>query len=342
MRFKALRYLPSAFTLSAVGVISSCALWRAVLPSAGPEPRPFNHEAHGVRGISCADCHETAETEARAGMPSKAFCMTCHEDLDKDPGKPLEKKVAWFLGEDGEPRWSAFTRQSSEVRFSHRAHAVKKVECAACHPGIDRNTGLQPGMLQRMSSCTECHAREAPAKNDCRTCHTVLDRDTPPASHARLWGKLHGACSRAGRGAATANDCSMCHRADACVTCHQTRPPDDHNEFWRLRAHGIAAGIDRSRCATCHASDGCARCHRETAPLSHRAGWNAPRNAHCTSCHLPLQQSGGCFVCHTSTPGHDLAPAKPAWHTPAMNCRSCHAGTMRHPDNGDNCNACHR
>jgi hypothetical protein len=322
--------------------LAACGIFRAIMPSAGPAPRPFNHEGHTVRGIGCADCHETADKEVQAGMPSKDFCMTCHEELDKDPRKGLEKKVAWFLEPTGQPAWTAFTKQSSEVRFSHASHAAAKVGCAECHAGMDKDTGLVPGMLQRMSSCTECHAKRAPAKNDCATCHTATDRTTPPASHLQLWTRMHGTCSREGREASTSNECAMCHTKDSCTTCHQTRPPDDHTSFWRIKAHGIAAGIDRLRCATCHTSDSCARCHQATAPQSHTAGWNAPRDRHCTSCHQPLASNPGCAVCHRSTPGHDLAPPKPAWHSPVMICRSCHAATMKHPDNGDNCNACHR
>ena len=57
---------------------------------------------------------------------------------------------------------------------------------------------------------------------------------------------------------------------------------------------------------------------------------------------IAVQTSVGCSVCHRDTPGHAASPPKPPWHTPNMNCRSCHAGTMKHPDNGDNCNSCHR
>jgi hypothetical protein len=78
-----------------------------------------------VRGISCADCHEGTEKEAKAGMPSKAFCMNCHDDLDKEKDKPLEKKVAWFLDGSGEPQWADFGRQKEEIKFSHAAHAGK-------------------------------------------------------------------------------------------------------------------------------------------------------------------------------------------------------------------------
>jgi hypothetical protein len=320
---------------------SSCSLIRGVFQGPAPEPRPFNHEAHTVRGISCIDCHEGAEKEVKAGMPSKAFCMNCHEDLDKEKDKPLEKKVAWFLAENGEPRWAEIGRQKADIKFSHAPHAGKTA-CLACHAGMDKNTGLLPHGPQRMTECVACHQEKAAAKLDCATCHTSIDRTHPPENHRQLWTKLHGSCARSGGEVSTANTCSLCHQQNACTTCHQTVPPEDHTSFWRLRAHGVASSLDRSRCSTCHTTDSCSRCHQTTSPVSHTAGWNAPRNNHCTGCHLPLQASGSCAVCHRDTPGHLTSPPKPAWHNPAMNCVACHAATLKHPNNGDSCNACHR
>lgn len=332
----------AAFTAGLLALVgsSSCGLIRSLGTADAPPPRPFNHLAHIDRGLDCASCHETAATAVRAGMPSKEVCMACHEDIDKDPAVPAEKKVAWFLGPDGQPRWSAFTKQAEEVIFSHAAHA--KTACADCHVGIDKDTGLVPPLLQRMASCTSCHERQAPAKNDCASCHQEIGRDRAPASHARMWSKRHGLCAREGAAVSTANDCALCHATDACTTCHMTQAPADHTGTWRFKPHGIAATVDRVRCFVCHASDACNRCHEETAPRSHTAGWNAPRNNHCNGCHLPLARSGSCFVCHKSAPAHDASPPMPPWHNAAMNCRSCHGLSLKHPDNGDTCTACHR
>lgn len=324
-----------------IGVLaSSCSLIRSWIPPAAPEPRPFNHEAHTVRGIGCADCHEGAEKEVKVGMPAKAFCMNCHEELDKEKGKPIEKKVAWFLDEKGEPRWAQFGSEKEDIKFSHATHSGK-VNCLECHVGIDKNTGLVPHGPERMSACITCHQEKAQAKLECSTCHRAIDRTHPPENHLQLWTKLHGRCAREGGEVATANQCALCHQQTVCVTCHQTVPPDDHTNFWRLRAHGLTAGLDRSRCETCHTTDYCNRCHQVAAPISHTAGWIAPRDAHCLNCHLPLQTSGSCAVCHQGTPDHALAPPKPAWHSPNMICTTCHAASLKHPNNGDNCNLCH-
>ncbi|HKS15828.1 MAG TPA: cytochrome c3 family protein [Planctomycetota bacterium] len=339
---RALQALYSAALLAVVAFASSCAVWRSIVGESGPPPRPFNHLAHLDRGVDCLSCHEGADKLDLAGMPGKDLCMTCHEDIDKDPERPAEKKVAWFLDAKGEPAWSAFTKQSKEVLFSHGRHAGKGVACASCHEGIEKNTGLVPGMVQRMSSCVACHESSATSYNRCESCHSEITATTRPPNHDRIWKRMHGQASRMGAAAATANQCSMCHEKDSCASCHQAEAPENHNAFWRIRGHGIAATVDRMRCQTCHASDGCDRCHQETAPASHTAGWDCPRNRHCNGCHVPLQTSGSCFVCHKSTPGHDTAPPMPAWHNPSLNCRSCHAASLKHPDNGDRCISCHR
>ena len=335
---------PGLFVLGAclvAGVALSCTLFETVFPSPPPTPRPFNHEAHTVRGIGCADCHEGAEKEVKAGMPSKAFCMNCHEDLDKEKDKPLEKKVAWFHNEAGDVAWADYGKQKEDIKFSHGVH-MGKAACVDCHAGIDKNTGLLPHGPQRMTACMSCHQEKAPAKLDCAVCHTSIDKLKKPDNHFQNWTKAHGAGAKEGAGVATINNCSLCHQPQACVACHQTVPPQDHTEFWRLRAHGVTVGLDRSRCTICHQTDFCVACHKVTAPMSHTAGFSAPQNGHCRNCHLPVQTAVGCSVCHRETPSHAAAPPKPPWHNAAMVCRSCHGLSLKHPDNGDNCNACHR
>jgi hypothetical protein len=341
---RALTVLYSAALLALVGVASSCSVWRSITgDGGGPPPRAFNHLAHLDRGLTCQTCHEGAETNEVAGMPSKSLCMDCHEQLDQAPGVPPEKTVAQFLDEKGEPAWSRFTKQSDEIKFSHARHAAGKVDCLSCHAGMDKDAGLRPaGMLQRMSSCVACHEKDAKECVSCESCHSVITAATRPPNHDKDWKRTHGHCSREGGEVATGNSCTMCHQKDSCVACHMTEMPENHTQHWRMRGHGIAATVDRDRCQTCHTSDGCTRCHQETEPLSHTATFQAPRNRHCMSCHLPLQSSGSCFVCHKSTPGHDTATPMPAWHNPGLNCRSCHALSLRHPDNGDSCISCHR
>jgi hypothetical protein len=74
-------------------------------------------------------------------MPSTAFCMNCHEDLDKEKDKPAEKKVAWFQDEKGEVRWADYGRQKDEIKFSHAAHAGK-ASCSAATATWTRTPGF--------------------------------------------------------------------------------------------------------------------------------------------------------------------------------------------------------
>ena len=143
----------------------------------------------------------------------------------------------------------------------------------------------------------------------------------------------------------TINRCALCHTQSTCVTCHQDQPPQNHNNFFRNRGHGVAASMDRRNCATCHRSDFCNRCHSETKPLSHMPAWGSPVNLHCNGCHFPVATPGqSCVVCHKGTPSHNFAAPMPPGHNPAMNCRQCHGVTqpLPHSDPGIECILCHR
>lgn len=184
--------------------------------------------------------------------------------------------------------------------------------------------------IEKGMACTDCH-------EDGRT------KETPPASHDPAWKRNHGKFMGQ-YGFKKSVVCTVCHTESKCATCHQQEKPRDHNEFFRLRSHGLSVGLDRSRCLACHNADFCERCHATVMPVDHRAGWGAPTNRHCLSCHFPLASAGAqkCAVCHNATPSHVSAPSQPAnsLHAPGANCRSCHT-PLRHPDNGMVCLACH-
>ena len=94
--------------------------------------------------------------------------------------------------------------------------------------------------------------------------------------------------------------CLVCHEKNDCISCHATRTPRDHTNYWRNQGHGMAAGANRERCFICHRQDYCVRCHNETAPRSHTANWI---DRHCQWCHLEGGVPGGsCGVCHRRSP----------------------------------------
>jgi len=188
---------------------------------------------------------------------------------------------------------------------------------------------------------------EIPAGTECAACHDDgRTRETKPAWHDLAWSRNHGQYIRKfGFKADNKSTCTLCHAESQCTSCHQQEKPRNHNEFWRLKGHGLAVGLDRSRCFACHrGADFCERCHAQTQPLDHTALWGAPGNRHCLNCHLPITSAGAqrCSSCHTGTPSHASAPAQPAnaLHTPGANCLNCHS-PLRHPDNGTSCAVCH-
>jgi len=294
----------------------------------------FNHRAHIAQGLTCLFCHKIAPAGGPPMMPEKDLCLVCHAE------SPQQAEVeSFFTNYDLRRDDLSF---SSEVKFSHPVHEESIKDCGTCHQGIrtSERSGLQ--LRQGMDGCVACH-ESLNLPSDCSSCHAEIDRDWKPDNHAQLWTKRHGQIARERSGRALEN-CALCHTEDTCIDCHAVEQPGSHTEFFRMRGHGLTASMDRQNCAACHRSDFCNRCHLETQPLSHftNPNFGSPRNDHCLSCHYPLR-SENCSVCHLGTPSHSIAPPKPIWHSPAMDCRSCHEAGIRldHADGGQDCNLCH-
>ncbi|MCE9593549.1 MAG: hypothetical protein K8S98_05090 [Planctomycetes bacterium] len=316
-------------------VVAGCALIRAL----GPERRfAFSHARHvGEEKLDCIICHESAAVADDPGMPSPDTCQACHDELDAE--KAPESQVA-TLFDAQQFRAAHASRIGAEPIFSHKQHVKADVACASCHDGIDDNRVVDASIAVDMARCTACHAERSLA-NACSTCHRELRADVAPANHAHDWIERHGRRALAHE-LATADSCSLCHAQASCADCHRIQAPKNHDGFFRLRGHGLFAAEDRASCAACHTPDSCAQCHEETRPLSHTGLFGGTRSQHCIACHFPLKAEG-CATCHATTPSHELAVPKPAWHTPAMNCRQCHgvSAPLPHVDKGDDCNACH-
>jgi len=305
----------------------------------GEDEFAFSHALHvGEEGLDCLTCHENLAVSDEPGMPAADTCFLCHDLIDEE--KPPERRIDQLFA-DGTLMASHVSRLDGEVLFSHLAHVDAGLDCAACHEGIEESTAPTRDLAVTMDDCTACHAEHA-AGDDCATCHSVVARTWAPDSHERSWTELHGRMVRA-RDPALENRCSLCHEESSCAQCHAVEPPRNHDNHWRLRGHGLMARMDRDNCAVCHEPAECNRCHDQARPASHTGMWGGQRSTHCLSCHFPLRGES-CAACHQGTPSHGLAPPKPSWHDPGMNCRSCHVqgtGLMRHVDDGTNCNLCH-
>jgi hypothetical protein len=305
----------------------------------GNQPLAFSHKLHvHDQGLACINCHQDVKRKDEPGLPALDECMACHEEIDAS--KPDDKKIAsLFADEQFKARHAAAL--SAEVVFSHKLHATANQECGTCHVDIEANERITADAGFSMSVCTSCHADQKVA-TACATCHREIRDSWPPENHHHNWKKAHGGVVRAETGK-TMDRCELCHTESKCVACHKDEPPQNHNNFWRLRGHGITAMIDRQNCAACHTPDSCERCHREAIPSNHVGLWSSVKATHCLACHLPLQGEG-CAACHKNTNSHLQAHPKPPDHFPGLNCRQCHNGTlapMPHVDNGSDCNACH-
>ncbi len=328
-------------------LVGACAL---LAPgAAGPEeatvpgrPASFPHAIHMEAELACTDCHPGAETEARAGMPDLETCFLCHDE-EADAEVPREQTPQGFiLPGDEEPTWTRVTATAVPTTFSHARHSG--ADCATCHPGVAESEAVSTGWHVDMQQCQECHASFGVTAQSCEDCHPGVGPQWQPDSHRDDWERIHGRVAPFAELAATpSQDCSLCHKESQCRSCHTSTTPADHTEPFRIRAHGFAASLDRDRCQICHRDDSCVRCHRQTVPVSHNAIWGGRTSAHCATCHLPLDSSDGCTVCHAGTPSHRLAPRRPAppHPGPTADCRSCHF-PLTHFDNGQDCNLCHR
>jgi hypothetical protein len=298
----------------------------------------FSHARHvQEEQLECAMCHEDLALADKPGMPPVDACLLCHEELDAE--KPEAERVAALFVEDVFPA-AHVSALDDEVVFSHLRHVEAEVACSACHAGIEGNERVDDELAVPMARCVECHTEEEqPAA--CATCHSVIDQAWPPPSHALDWQRAHGPLARSGS-QAPAESCALCHREDTCAACHRVEEPQSHTHGFRLKGHGLLARMDRESCAVCHEPSSCEACHAEAKPMSHGGMWGGTKSVHCLGCHTPLEQNG-CNVCHKATPSHALAPPKPDWHDPAMNCTGCHGRgePLPHVDNGENCNLCH-
>jgi len=80
-------------------------------------------------------------------------------------------KVLSTMWESKEPVvWTKVHDLPDFVRFSHRPHVQKGIDCAECHGNVKEMVTVQQAKSMQMGWCVECHqANQAPI--NCSTCH---------------------------------------------------------------------------------------------------------------------------------------------------------------------------
>lgn len=161
-----------SFVLGAVAAGGVGAFVRRVPEARVVQPIAFNHALHVDGGISCARCHPGAREGIRAGLPSMAVCLECHEEALTE--NPEEAKVLAYRDRRGEVPWTPLAWVGeSNVFFSHRRHAgAAAISCERCHGPVEKTSKPPETSIHdwSMALCLDCHRREE-ASRDCLSCH---------------------------------------------------------------------------------------------------------------------------------------------------------------------------
>lgn len=290
----------------------------------------YSHLPHLAEPVHCQTCHDTLE-HTFTEPTTLALCLSCHES-DMQAG---DKCMACHVDREGT---KPPDHSSGSWRYAHGGNGSSSVPshnavlaCEQCH---DSGT-----------FCLDCHTLKIPHPADFRVSHVAIVRD----------------------GSA---DCSVCHDASECDSCHGSARPASHEaqpfEHWQPEL------LASSQCTTCHAASYCVDCHLGQKPESHSLGWKhgdaalavssrcglCHEESYCLDCHgLEMPHRGGfvrthgetgdqrlCYKCHTRSECLDCHKVVyPASHR-APDWKKSHAGeetTCEVCHDAPACTACH-
>jgi predicted CXXCH cytochrome family protein len=125
---------------------------RPTTASAGPEI--FSHQRHAALKLACTECHQTATTGERAGLPQGSVCVKCHQSM------PAMEFTAQIY------------RLPDFIFFRHSQHAAKGIGCATCHGDVWKEDRVRPVLQMKMAACVDCHKANQ-ATVACTACHEL-------------------------------------------------------------------------------------------------------------------------------------------------------------------------
>lgn len=315
-------------------------------PIAQWEKIKFSHKKHvGELGSECSACHAVAATSEKAAdlmLPKHAECSGCHTEVESE-----DPAACQYCHTDAENPEAFAAPLRDNIIFSHKAHIEnQKLECSACHAGIEESEKPTLAFLPTMASCNTCH-NDAKASNACESCHPKAEILIPLTHRQADWAKEH---KRLVRADIASNDCAVCHSENFCQTCHaevttqltrgewersvsEHRPmPSGKNPLVKQKVHELnyvfVHSMDsrsrKSDCYSCHDQQTfCTDCHARNQeagfaspfPLSHRAadfvrlGPGSEGGQHAVLARRDIESCASC---------HDVEGRDPA-------CVLCHA-----------------
>ncbi len=142
----------------------------------GPtQPIRFSHQIHaGKLEMPCLYCHVGAEKSPIANLPALGTCMGCHKIAVAD--RPEIQKLASYWERSQPVPWAEVYRLPDHVKFNHKRHVLKGIQCQECHGPVQEMTVVYQYPSLKMGWCVNCHRRhesdpQNPASTDCLVCH---------------------------------------------------------------------------------------------------------------------------------------------------------------------------
>jgi hypothetical protein len=145
----------------------------AIVQAAPEQPFPYNHSIHIQKGIACIYCHSGAPYGQSAGLPTRAKCLGCHDNIKADT--PALTQFAEYAKSHPEFEWVPVAIMPDFVYFSHQPHLRAGLECITCHGDLSKMTTAKPQKDMNMGWCLSCHEKYVSGRfdklYDCATCH---------------------------------------------------------------------------------------------------------------------------------------------------------------------------
>ena len=120
------------------------------------QPIPYSHKIHaGQLKINCKYCHIGATQGQHALVPGLGICMNCHRFVK--PASPYIQQIKKAYEEKRQIEWVRVHELPDHVRFNHRAHVIKGVQCETCHGNVAEMDVMYQFAPLTMGWCLGCH-----------------------------------------------------------------------------------------------------------------------------------------------------------------------------------------